>query len=681
MRDLEAAQTSSNPPPGSDAPAAVARGPLALEIVCDETSSGAVVRISPPPSGAPAKIEQALPADVICVIDVSGSMGSSATVQDEHGNTETHGLSVLDVVKHATATVGAMLQPRDRLAIVTFSSRANVALPLTFMDAPGKAALKQTLEGLHPSGSTNLWDGLQHAMDMVDATSAARSTSILLLTDGQPTEEPPRGHVPTLVRYLTKFATGSLPFVVSTVGFGYSLNSQLLRQIADKTGGTYVFIPDSGLVGTVFLNLIANVQATVAVGLQLTVKSTPMAPFEAVHPLLENVKESSTARGLIGSIQFGQTRDVFVQLPKAASGSEDLATMLSATLVYRYEGREFTVSTTTRPRRSQSEDDAKIIVNAKATSLFSSRVEALSAASQVTALDTELSAFRPSTPFIESLRKDVSGQVAMALDQQFFGKWGKHFIPSIVRANMLQQCNNFKDFSVQHFGGELFHLLRDQGEVSFLKLPPPTPSNTFELQQRGGAAAAPVSMAAYYNYSGGCVTADSLVSLTNGQAVAASEVRRGMVLAPHAATVKCVVKIRAPPQGIVITRFPWSRLAITEYHPIAHPLTGEWCFPITCPGASSTLETGHACVYTFVLEGGPAATIDGVDVVALGHGLQTNDAVRHEYLGSDMILKDLAALHGYHADGVVVVDGFLRDEKSRRVNGIVAAADVLIAAP
>ena len=43
------------------------------------------------------------PSDICCVVDVSGSMGSLATIQNAAGETEAHGLTLLDIVKHGTA--------------------------------------------------------------------------------------------------------------------------------------------------------------------------------------------------------------------------------------------------------------------------------------------------------------------------------------------------------------------------------------------------------------------------------------------------------------------------------------------------------------------------------------------------------------------------------------------------
>lgn len=51
---------------------------------------------------------------------------------------------------------------------------------------------------------------------------------------------------------------------INTYGFGYNLDSKLLNEIAYEGKGVYNFIPDSGLIGTVFINSISNMLSTYA---------------------------------------------------------------------------------------------------------------------------------------------------------------------------------------------------------------------------------------------------------------------------------------------------------------------------------------------------------------------------------------------------------------------------------
>eukprot|EP01084_Bolivina_argentea_P316488 548627_1 len=89
-----------------------------------------------------------LPEVLCCVVDVSGSMGSEATL------TESHGLTILDLVKHAIITIINCLNSNDYLSIVSYSSKA-----LIQMTDKNKAKALNSLNNLNASGQTNLWDG------------------------------------------------------------------------------------------------------------------------------------------------------------------------------------------------------------------------------------------------------------------------------------------------------------------------------------------------------------------------------------------------------------------------------------------------------------------------------------------------------------------------------------------
>mmetsp|Transcript_64913 Transcript_64913/g.131853 ORF Transcript_64913/g.131853 Transcript_64913/m.131853 type:complete len:100 (-) Transcript_64913:68-367(-) len=52
-------------------------------------------------------------------------------------------------------------------------------------------------------------------------------------------------------------------------------------------------------------------------------------------------------------------------------------------------------------------------------------------------------------------------------------------------------------------------------------------------------------------------------------------------------------------------------------------------------------------VYNIVLDRGHVVTVDGVEAVTLGHGLQ-DDIVRHPYFGTHAVVDDLRALPGWH---------------------------------
>merc|ERR1719197_977299 len=107
-------------------------------------------------------------------------------------------------------------------------------------------------------------------------------------------------------------------------------------------------------------------------------------------------------------------------------------------------------------------------------------------------------------------------------------RWGQHYLPSLLCAHRFQVCNNFKDASVQRYGGAVFDTLRDVADGIFNDLPAPTPSRTAtslstfapSCGAQAGAAvpAAPVSMAVYNCRTNGCFRGDGAVLLADGAA-------------------------------------------------------------------------------------------------------------------------------------------------------------------
>jgi hypothetical protein len=87
-----------------------------------------IVSIKPPLK--PASDIRHVPCDIVLVIDVSGSMSTSAPAPaaDDGGKPENTGLSVLDLTKHAARTIIQTLNEKDRLGVVTFSNDAKVSI-------------------------------------------------------------------------------------------------------------------------------------------------------------------------------------------------------------------------------------------------------------------------------------------------------------------------------------------------------------------------------------------------------------------------------------------------------------------------------------------------------------------------------------------------------------------------
>lgn len=261
------------------------------------------------------------PTDMCIVIDTSASMGTEASIGSA-GSEESHGLSLLDVVKHAVKTVIQTLGRHDRLSLVGFSSTATTIFDLLTMDARGKATAERKLAELRPHGQTNLWDGLYHGLETLRTGEQTGSLPVvLLLTDGQPNVIPPRGHIPMLKRYQDEHM---LHCPVNTFGFGYKLDSALLHELASEGEGMYTFIPDASFVGTAFVNATANMLSTMATNATLTIEAINGATLVGGEGCVMGHPHSETSWGRqvsLGTLHYGQHKDVVLKMsvPRGAA--------------------------------------------------------------------------------------------------------------------------------------------------------------------------------------------------------------------------------------------------------------------------------------------------------------------------------------------------------------------------
>ena len=236
-----------------------------------------------------------------------------ATIKNSSGQNESHGLSILDIVKHALKTIIYTLDEDDRFSLVSYSSSARVEMKLGKMTVDGKQKAISIVEALHTEGSTNLWDGLQTGMNVLrEASASFRSSGLFLLTDGMPNIEPPRGHLPMLKKYMDQFPDFSC--TINTFGFGYSLNSSLLNELSCYGNGAYSFIPDSGFVGTVFEHSLSNFLTNVASNCVLSIETVNDSTITNISDGLNVTPTSWGSMINLGSIPFGQTKNINVEL-------------------------------------------------------------------------------------------------------------------------------------------------------------------------------------------------------------------------------------------------------------------------------------------------------------------------------------------------------------------------------
>eukprot|EP00928_Gymnodinium_smaydae_P005605 TRINITY_DN11904_c0_g1_i1.p1 TRINITY_DN11904_c0_g1~~TRINITY_DN11904_c0_g1_i1.p1 ORF type:complete len:1021 (-),score=117.12 TRINITY_DN11904_c0_g1_i1:307-2919(-) len=657
-----------------------------------------------------------MPRDIVCVIDVSGSMGIAATYETTDGDKRDDGLSVLDIVKHAVKTVISSLKEGDRLALVSFNHEANTVLNLTDMTPSGQAMALEALDSLEDEGQTNIWAGILAAMEALreggedQEMISGRQSAVLLLTDGQPNVVPPRGHVTEMRNY--KDSHNGFAFQLNTFGFGYDLDSELLLDLAVEGNGTYAFIPDAVIVGTTFVNSIANVLSTLSQS--ATISLMPRSGAELVGPVLGEFAELNESWGRVvklGPLQYGQSRDVLVpmRIPDGSSRGEG-SVYLDAVLTYpRADGTTGRISIEascrkTSPHALLAGCRADVVSTGYGAIGKAVKNKGKQAGADVSDLNKRLAALvaesNPNDGLTDSpllaLKADVDGRMSKALQgKDRFNRWGKHYLRALMRSHQVQLCTNFMDPGLQPYGGALFRSLREAGDQIFLSLPPPEkkiPSwaaaymtqqqQTQQAHQnRQTASPAPTltapapQMNTYYaGAGGGCFAPSSVVQLVEQSEsgtvgvkdVPISCVRAGDALRVAnggAARVQCVIEIARGKDRNMID-LPQG-LRITPRHPVR--IGGVWQHPLHVPNASVSPCT-EGRVFNLVLDRCHILLVDNVECVTWGHGLK-DGILDHYFFGTDRVVEELAAFHGWE-DGFVRIEGMMRDEGSGSVVGL-----------
>lgn len=682
------------------------------------TKNGLIIKVKPPISPRDTQLSH-VPCDIALVIDVSGSMSADARVPGE--TDELTGLSVLDLVKHSCLTIMTTMDKKDRLAIVTFSSGSKVLQPLTPMTAANKKKAEAIIAGINIEGATNLWLGLKNGIKLFEnEEDTGRVPAVMVLTDGVPNHMcPPQGYVPALK------AMGNMIPSISTFGFGFTLRSGLLKSIAELGRGNYSFIPDVGMIGTVFVHAVAALQSTFATNasIRLTypeyvkLKQTIGSSAEHQQPIHHHEGKNQLTITL-GNIQYGQSRDLYLQWESQA-GDDKLIPHVNATLQYNRMTAEQHSSTT-----DCSLLDTSLALSAEEVAYHISRhqicafladlfpIDALGEhrtaievscapnsgptieekQDQLERLIASLPAARfPGDPSCASLLQDLTGaeplgQVRLALSRlEYFARWGQHYLPSLHGAHVRQLCNSFKDPGPLQYGVDcpLFNKCRDQLNQAFDELPVPTPSNLPPAQPIRGLGFVPRgidpgdalrssgmrysklhSMSTYNSSGNPCFASGSGVLLSTGEVVSISRLKRGMSVATPKGPRNIKSVIVTPVS--MATMVDLDGVLVTPWHPVnvgGDAAGHQWMFPCLIEPAKPLVGyTGT--IHSVLLE-----RDKNVD----GHAIMLSNGDRGLFwgatLGHGMVRGADARAHSFFGDYDRVVDSLcsLRENADGRV--------------
>ena len=617
-----------------------------------------------------------LPQDIVLVLDHSGSTETPVEAKDTDGNKLENGMSILDIVNHAARTVVKTLDKKSRLAIIAFDNIIDVVFELSSMSEMNCSRAITEITNIKPRGQTNIWHAVEKAISILnDRDDKSRNGAIMMLTDGMPNIRPARGEVETLKR-LRRTLNFTSP--IYTFGFGYTLERNLLYEMAKYGNGCNGHIPDGGMIATVFCHSIATILSTVVVNLQLHIKYNEPVQYTVNNPLMGDfayvISDENPQNVIvdIGTIQLGQMRHIILN-------TEHLKKSATYYYTYKIGGKTYTSDDVVINKDKELSENIvnsnigrfkvveaiRLIINYKTVRNDESAEKVF--ASLLTYYAENNLNDNISLGILKNLNgvDNGEGQVKLAINNnEYFKRWGEFYLDQLSRSLNQEIKPNFRDTACL-FGGDVFETLVDKASDVFDTLPPPEPSllTRQSSMYRGYGTTTPMrasTLASYnsQNTSTPCFEGTSLVKLSNGDTIQVKSLKKGdrvqtlsdaydMHSKTTDASVVCILKTLTPGGTSIVTL--GSGLKITPWHPVL--INSEWKFP---NDIGRVKHENCSAVYSILLDNGHTCNINDIWCIGLAHHYDKG-ILNHSYFGSSAIIKDMQALPGWK-NGIITLN-------------------------
>ncbi len=189
-----------------------------------------------------------VPTDVVLAIDLSGSMDSDGGAPPQ---------PVTAVLEAASAFV-SNLHPEDRVSVVTFASKAAVAIPLTSSATDTASAIKKLfIDPKEQHTTTNTGDALVAAQTELNSTrhNPDARRVIILLTDGLATSP---GKTPDVYAKEKATLVKANDINLFTIGLGKGADMAFVRTIASSENQAFA-APTSAMLGSIYQTITGSI--------------------------------------------------------------------------------------------------------------------------------------------------------------------------------------------------------------------------------------------------------------------------------------------------------------------------------------------------------------------------------------------------------------------------------------
>jgi Ca-activated chloride channel homolog len=206
--------------------------------------------------------EQRKDARVLLAVDVSGSMGDNAGVDDEGRR-----VTKLDLAVQAAIDSLDQFKDTDEVGLRIFSTGLGPDQAADYLDlvpvgpmGTQRDEIAQRLQGLTPVAGTPLYTvTLDSYNDLLDDYDPAKINAVVVLSDGR-NEDPRNSDLEGLLASLTEGSEGqqTRPVRVFPIAYGNDADLAVLRRMAEATDGAAYDSSDPAAINRVFDAVISN---------------------------------------------------------------------------------------------------------------------------------------------------------------------------------------------------------------------------------------------------------------------------------------------------------------------------------------------------------------------------------------------------------------------------------------
>jgi VWFA-related protein len=180
-----------------------------------------------------------VPINTLLIVDHSGSMQGQK----------------IDAARQAGLTFVDLMRPQDQVGVLAFDNTAQLVRPLT----TDQVALRHDISALAPAGGTALYDAVIAGLEPLKPVAGRKSA--IVLSDGMDNRDgfwqrlAGQGSQNSLTDAISQATSSGATLYTIGLGQRGELNEDALRQLAEKTGGTYFYAPSTGELAGLYQSL------------------------------------------------------------------------------------------------------------------------------------------------------------------------------------------------------------------------------------------------------------------------------------------------------------------------------------------------------------------------------------------------------------------------------------------